>query len=228
MRKRRRKRRKKRKRRKNGKRRRRRNKKSQPSFGLKSVSAFSPEEKKSWTWQLRQTPFQNWTCQEEKKIYKCTIPHNPRTKKYVNQPHFIASKQCLKMSITLASFSYLNFRYLTEAQVLGSLSSSNLQFSHNWRGLPWWLSGKNSTCHTGDVESVPGSGRSRREGHGNPLRCSCLENPHGQRSLMAYSPWGHKELGMRLSRHSMAHNWRGWMLFPIKSWFPFILFFAFT
>ena len=100
----------------------------------------------------------------KKKIHKCTIPHNPRTKKYVNQPHFIASKQCLKTSITLASFSYLNFRYLTEAQVLGSLSSSNLQFSHNWRGLPWWLSGKNSTCHTEDVESVPGSGRSRREG----------------------------------------------------------------
>ena len=22
---------------------------------------------------------------------------------------------------------------------------------------------------------------------------SCLENPHGQRSLVGYSPWGHKE-----------------------------------
>ena len=22
---------------------------------------------------------------------------------------------------------------------------------------------------------------------------SCLENPHGQRSLAGYSPWGHKE-----------------------------------
>ena len=32
-------------------------------------------------------------------------------------------------------------------------------------------------------------------GHGNPLQCSCLENPHGQRSLVGYSPWGFKELG---------------------------------
>ena len=33
-----------------------------------------------------------------------------------------------------------------------------------------------------------------REGHGNPLQYSCLENPHGQKSLTGYSPWGHKEL----------------------------------
>ena len=32
------------------------------------------------------------------------------------------------------------------------------------------------------------------EGNGNPLQYSCLENPHGQRSLAGYSPWGHKEL----------------------------------
>ena len=30
-------------------------------------------------------------------------------------------------------------------------------------------------------------------GHGNPLQYSCLENPHGQRSLVGYSPWSHKE-----------------------------------
>ena len=35
---------------------------------------------------------------------------------------------------------------------------------------------------------------SPEEGHGNPLPYSCLENPHGQRSLKGYSPWGHKEL----------------------------------
>ena len=28
-------------------------------------------------------------------------------------------------------------------------------------------------------------------GHGNPLQYSCLKNPHGQRSLEGYSPWGH-------------------------------------
>jgi len=33
-----------------------------------------------------------------------------------------------------------------------------------------------------------------RKGHGNPLQYSCLENPHGQKSLTGYSPWGHEEL----------------------------------
>ena len=31
--------------------------------------------------------------------------------------------------------------------------------------------------HVGDVGSVSGSGRSPGEGNGNPLQCSCLENP---------------------------------------------------
>ena len=36
-------------------------------------------------------------------------------------------------------------------------------------------------------------GRLPRGGYGNPLQYSCLENPHGQRSLVGYSPRGHKE-----------------------------------
>ena len=41
---------------------------------------------------------------------------------------------------------------------------------------------------------IPGLGRSPGGGNGNPLQYSGLENPHGQRSLAGYSPWGRKEL----------------------------------
>ena len=34
-----------------------------------------------------------------------------------------------------------------------------------------------NTGATGDVGSIPGLGRSPGEGNGNPLQCSCLENP---------------------------------------------------
>ena len=44
-----------------------------------------------------------------------------------------------------------------------------------------------------DLGMIPGLGRSSGGGTGNPLQNSCLENPHGQRSLAGYSPWGHKE-----------------------------------
>ena len=52
---------------------------------------------------------------------------------------------------------------------------------------------KNPTANAGDTSSIPGSGRSPREGNGNPLQYSWLENPQGQRSLAGYSPWGLKE-----------------------------------
>ena len=40
-----------------------------------------------------------------------------------------------------------------------------------------WLNGKESACPTGDLGSIPGSGRSPGEGDGNALQYSCLENP---------------------------------------------------
>ena len=36
---------------------------------------------------------------------------------------------------------------------------------------------KNRSANTGDVDSIPGSGRSPAEGNGNPLQDSCLRNP---------------------------------------------------
>ena len=63
-------------------------------------------------------------------------------------------------------------------------------------GLPWWLSGIESACSARDLGSIPGLGRSPGGGHSNPLQYSCLENAHGQRSLVGYSPWGRKELDM--------------------------------
>ena len=50
-----------------------------------------------------------------------------------------------------------------------------------------------STSSAGDMGLIPGLGRSLGGGNGNPLQYSCLENPHGQRSLVGYSPCGHKE-----------------------------------
>ena len=56
-------------------------------------------------------------------------------------------------------------------------------------GLVW---GQNK--ETGWESQIPGLGRSPGGGHGNPFQYSCVENPHGQRSLAGYSPWGRKEL----------------------------------
>ena len=70
------------------------------------------------------------------------------------------------------------------------------------KGFPGGSDGKESSCNVGDLGSILGLGRSPEGGRANPLQYSCLENPHGQRCLEGYSPWGRKELVMtgQLSR----------------------------
>ena len=56
---------------------------------------------------------------------------------------------------------------------------------------------KNLPTNAGDIKDrslIPGLGRSPGGGHGNQFQYFCLENPHGQRSLEGFSPWGHKQL----------------------------------
>ena len=58
--------------------------------------------------------------------------------------------------------------------------------------------GKEFTCNAGDtgnVGSMLGLRRSSGGGHGSPLQYSCLEE-RGQRNLVGYNPWGHKESDM--------------------------------
>ena len=54
---------------------------------------------------------------------------------------------------------------------------------------------KESAWNVGDLGSITRMGRSPGGGHGNLLQYSCLENPHGQRSLARYRLRGSKELG---------------------------------
>ena len=51
--------------------------------------------------------------------------------------------------------------------------------------LPRWLSDKESACNAGDAGSIPGSGRSRAGGNGNPLQYSYLENSMDRGALQA-------------------------------------------
>ena len=45
------------------------------------------------------------------------------------------------------------------------------------KGFPGGSDGNESTCNVGDMGSITGLGRPLGGGHGNPLQCSCLENP---------------------------------------------------
>ena len=64
--------------------------------------------------------------------------------------------------------------------------------NYNTPGFPAGSVAKESACNAGNLGLIPGLGRSPEGEHGNPLQYSCLENPHGQRSLVGCSPWGRR------------------------------------
>ena len=50
---------------------------------------------------------------------------------------------------------------------------------------PWNSVSKESACNARDLGLIPGSGRSPRDGNGNPLQYSCLENPMDRGASLA-------------------------------------------
>ena len=60
--------------------------------------------------------------------------------------------------------------------------------------------GKESACNAGGLGSVPGSGRCRGEGNGNPFQYSCLENP------MDREAWQATVHEVARVRHDLATN----------------------
>ena len=89
------------------------------------------------------------------------------------------------------SFQSFNSILLEEAEAYFCpiwVLTSFQEFAELQVGFPHSSVGKEYACNAGDLGLIPGSGRSPGEGTGNPLQYSCLEHPHGQRSLAGYSP----------------------------------------
>ena len=67
--------------------------------------------------------------------------------------------------------------------------------------------GKVSACNSGDLGSIPESGRSPGEGRGNSLQYSCLENPMNRGD----NPWDHIDLDTT-KRLTFTFQGSGWIL----------------
>ena len=87
------------------------------------------------------------------------------------------------------NISEQNHKQIFSKQDMGCLPRLILYY-----GFPGGSDSKEPACSAGDLHPIPVLGRSPGGGNGNPLHYSYLENPHGQRSLAGYSPWGCKEL----------------------------------
>ena len=87
---------------------------------------------------------------------------------------------------------------------------------------------KNQPASSGrarEMGSSPGSGRSLRVGNGNPLLPAEFR---GQRSLVGYSPRGHKRAGRDLTTTTLGKGINKCLFFFFFSFFMFISFLKFA
>ena len=62
---------------------------------------------------------------------------------------------------------------------------SEIRFTRLKKGFLCGSDGKESTCNAGDLDSIPGLGRSPGEGTGYSLQYSCLQNPTSREAWQA-------------------------------------------
>ena len=77
-----------------------------------------------------------------------------------------------------------------------SVTELDMQQALGTWGLPWWLSGKESTCQCRRHRFDPWVGKIPWRMAWQPSQVFLPGESHGQWSLEGYSPWGHKEWDM--------------------------------
>ena len=83
-----------------------------------------------------------------------------------------------------------------------------------------WFSGKESTCQTGDMGSIPRSGRSSGEGNGNPLQYSSLGNPTDRGALQAVVHGIAKRVGHSLATINKKQQSEMYRYVKLELWCP--------
>ena len=102
----------------------------------------------------------------------------------------------------------------------GLLSMGSYRVRHDWGDLAAAAAacgsdGKESACNAADLDSIPGSGRSPKEGNGSPLQYSCLENPidrgawqgtvHGVTKSQTWLSCWHTHIHTHTHTHTHTH-----------------------
>ena len=152
------------------------------NIGASALASFLPKSVQGW-FPLGLTGFISLLSRGLSKVFSST-----KIWKY----HFFSAQLFSRFSCHIRTWLLER----PEVQSLNHQTSREAPVLYYWLGFPGGSDGKESACNAGDLGSIPGWGKSPGGGHSNPCHCSCLENPHGQRNLVGYSPRGHKESDM--------------------------------
>ena len=104
---------------------------------------------------------------------------------------------CICMYMYIFIYTLSIYTHMYESAI--TLPQYNYIFSGFYNiilGFPGSAMVKNLSGNAGDVDLIPGSGRSPGEGNGNPLQYSCLGNPRDRSAWQASVHGFAKELVM--------------------------------
>ena len=107
------------------------------------------------------------------------------------------AQSCLTLCNPWTACGILQARILqgifpTEGSNPGLLHCRQILYKQSHKGSG--LDNKASACNVGNPGLIPGLGRCSGEGNGKPIPVLLPGKFHGQRSLVGYNPWGHKDL----------------------------------
>ena len=125
--------------------------------------------------------------------------------------HSRKTSLCFKVFLGSSRILFMWEKIILSCQPLHKEDSAHLQCGRlSLWGLPWWLRESRICLQHGrpGFDNIPGLGISLEERNGYPLQYSCLENPHGQKSLAGYSLHGRKESDRteRLRQQTVAYG----------------------
>ena len=107
----------------------------------------------------------------------------------------VSEPLCLSLLLVLTIFLFsLNWYFLFMSLkfsgiIFSAISNLLLRSSSEILGVSGDSVVKSSPANAGDVDSIPGPGRSPREGNGNPFQYSCLENSMNRGAWWATDHW---------------------------------------
>ena len=81
-------------------------------------------------------------------------------------------------------------------QITSLVNLGHLEKNKGNMGFPGFSNGKESTCSVGNPRFDPSLGKIPWRRKWQPTPVLLPAEPHGQRSLEGYNPWGHKESDM--------------------------------
>ena len=141
-----------------------------------------------------QHPFQCQSCMNSSIKFWCQILSEEG---YLLENLLTFSKGKFWKGLGMFRFKKINFTLTKNLEII-------TRVIYNLWGTLGGLDGKESACRAGDLDLIPGLGRSPGEGNGNPLQYSCLENPMDREAWTAKVHGVDKELDSAVKSQSLA------------------------